>query len=189
MKWLLDSSAEAVLERAPRLDVGAHTSTPGFRGLMGDFDGVLLFQTRDGSVRKYVKFHDGRMETHEYMNEKPNVTITFTDGRALVNFLFSPVRGYLNDFIADSTSGLRAQLRHPDKHAEERADRGRQPELSLPVRLPGQSLAAGSLQTAEGFFMSVPMIFDVRRGSTEDGPGIRTAVFFKGCNLQVCLVS
>jgi pyruvate formate lyase activating enzyme len=32
--------------------------------------------------------------------------------------------------------------------------------------------------------MSVPMIFDVRRGSTEDGPGIRTAVFFKGCNLR-----
>jgi pyruvate formate lyase activating enzyme len=32
--------------------------------------------------------------------------------------------------------------------------------------------------------MSAPMIFDVRRGSTEDGPGIRTAVFFKGCNLR-----
>jgi pyruvate formate lyase activating enzyme len=32
--------------------------------------------------------------------------------------------------------------------------------------------------------MSVPMIFDVRRGSTEDGPGVRTAVFFKGCNLK-----
>ena len=31
--------------------------------------------------------------------------------------------------------------------------------------------------------MKVPLIFDVRRGSTEDGPGIRTAVFFKGCNL------
>ena len=32
--------------------------------------------------------------------------------------------------------------------------------------------------------MSVPLIFDVRRGSTEDGPGIRTAVFFKGCSLR-----
>jgi len=28
------------------------------------------------------------------------------------------------------------------------------------------------------------MIFDVRRGSTEDGPGVRTTVFFKGCNLR-----
>jgi pyruvate formate lyase activating enzyme len=32
--------------------------------------------------------------------------------------------------------------------------------------------------------MKVPLIFDVRRGSTEDGPGIRTAAFFKGCNLR-----
>jgi len=29
-----------------------------------------------------------------------------------------------------------------------------------------------------------PLIFDVRRGSTEDGPGIRSVVFFKGCNLR-----
>lgn len=32
--------------------------------------------------------------------------------------------------------------------------------------------------------MNVPLIFDVRRGSTEDGPGIRTTVFFKGCTLN-----
>jgi pyruvate formate-lyase/glycerol dehydratase family glycyl radical enzyme len=102
MKWLLDSSAEAVLNGLLGWMWVQHL-TPGFRGLMGDFDGVLLFQTRDGGVRKYVKFHDGSLETHEHMTEKPNVTITFTDGRALVNFLFSPVRGYLNDFIADGT--------------------------------------------------------------------------------------
>ena len=29
-----------------------------------------------------------------------------------------------------------------------------------------------------------PLIFDVRRGSIEDGPGIRSVVFFKGCNLH-----
>ena len=29
-----------------------------------------------------------------------------------------------------------------------------------------------------------PLIFDIRRGSTVDGPGIRTTVFFKGCNLD-----
>jgi pyruvate formate lyase activating enzyme len=34
--------------------------------------------------------------------------------------------------------------------------------------------------------MNAPLIFNVRRGSTEDGPGIRTTVFFKGCNLR-CL--
>lgn len=31
-----------------------------------------------------------------------------------------------------------------------------------------------------------PLIFDIKRGSLEDGPGIRTTVFLKGCNLR-CL--
>ena len=30
----------------------------------------------------------------------------------------------------------------------------------------------------------LPLIVDVKRGSTEDGPGIRTTVFFKGCPLS-----
>jgi len=29
-----------------------------------------------------------------------------------------------------------------------------------------------------------PYIFDIQRGSTVDGPGVRTTVFFKGCNLR-----
>ena len=29
-----------------------------------------------------------------------------------------------------------------------------------------------------------PLIVDVKRGSTEDGPGIRTTIFFKGCPLS-----
>ena len=32
--------------------------------------------------------------------------------------------------------------------------------------------------------MKTPLIFDIKRSSTKDGPGIRTAVFFKGCNLD-----
>lgn len=32
--------------------------------------------------------------------------------------------------------------------------------------------------------MIVPLIFDIKRGSLEDGPGVRTTIFFKGCNLN-----
>ena len=32
--------------------------------------------------------------------------------------------------------------------------------------------------------MKEPLIFDIKRTSTTDGPGIRTVVFFKGCNLD-----
>ena len=32
--------------------------------------------------------------------------------------------------------------------------------------------------------MKLPLIFDIKRASTTDGPGLRTVVFFKGCNLD-----
>lgn len=32
--------------------------------------------------------------------------------------------------------------------------------------------------------MKIPYIFDIRRSSTVDGPGLRSVVFFKGCNLD-----
>lgn len=32
--------------------------------------------------------------------------------------------------------------------------------------------------------MKTPLIFDIKRASTTDGPGIRTVLFFKGCNLD-----
>lgn len=32
--------------------------------------------------------------------------------------------------------------------------------------------------------MQIPYIFDIKRASTTDGPGIRTVVFLKGCNLD-----
>ena len=32
--------------------------------------------------------------------------------------------------------------------------------------------------------MNTAVIFDIQRNSFVDGPGIRTTVFFKGCNLK-----
>lgn len=32
--------------------------------------------------------------------------------------------------------------------------------------------------------LKIPLIFDIKRASLNDGPGLRTAVFFKGCNLD-----
>ena len=32
--------------------------------------------------------------------------------------------------------------------------------------------------------MKTPLIFDIKRASTTDGPGLRTVAFFKGCNLE-----
>ena len=38
--------------------------------------------------------------------------------------------------------------------------------------------------TEKDFRMNQPLIADIKRGSLEDGPGIRSVVFFKGCPLQ-----
>ena len=32
--------------------------------------------------------------------------------------------------------------------------------------------------------MKIPLIFDIKRASTNDGPGLRTVLFLKGCNLN-----
>jgi len=32
--------------------------------------------------------------------------------------------------------------------------------------------------------MQIPFVFDIKRASTSDGPGVRTCLFFKGCNLD-----
>ena len=32
--------------------------------------------------------------------------------------------------------------------------------------------------------MKTPLIFDIKRTSSSDGPGLRTVIFFKGCNLD-----
>ena len=33
---------------------------------------------------------------------------------------------------------------------------------------------------------AAPLVFDIARGSVEDGPGMRTVAFFKGCPLRCC---
>lgn len=102
--WLLGSAAEVVL--LGLFDWMQLQLLRGeFRSLLGDFRGLLLFSTKDGRVHRYAEFHDGTMHHEGNADRKPDVTITFADGRALVNFLFSPLRDRLNALAAGEVGG------------------------------------------------------------------------------------
>lgn len=102
--WFLGKEAKKVLSGLLDLMM-LHPFEPDFPQLTGDFNGVLRFQTKDGTVDEWVRFSHGAISLAEGGGQKADVTVAFTDGRALVNFLFSPVRSYLNAFAAGGDPG------------------------------------------------------------------------------------
>ena len=52
------------------------------------------------------------------------------------------------------------------------------PGLSIPIPAPFYPWSSGNKSADKAY------IFDVKRDCSEDGPGIRTTVFFKGCPLS-----
>lgn len=102
--WLLEKEATVVLGGLLNW-MSAHPFVPDFPQLTGDFNGVLRFQTKDGSVDEWVRFSHGAISLAHDAGQKADVTVAFTDGRALVNFLFSPLRSYLNAFATGGDPG------------------------------------------------------------------------------------
>ena len=70
-----------------------------YRRNIKNFEGRYLFCSKDGQVTIGAVFHNGRMEVIKKMIERPNITITFRDGKTLLNFIISPRQDILGSML------------------------------------------------------------------------------------------
>lgn len=60
-----------------------------YRENINDFSGRYLFKNKSGTIAAGVEFGAGEMTVYETGIDNPTVSITFSDGKALRDFLFS----------------------------------------------------------------------------------------------------
>lgn len=61
-----------------------------YRRNIRNFSARYLFRSRDGDITVAAVFSDDRMEVLEEEISRPDITVTFKDSKALVNYLLTP---------------------------------------------------------------------------------------------------
>ncbi len=61
-----------------------------FRRNIGDFSARYLFRSATGGITVAVVFENGRMEVMEEEISRPDISVTFKDAKALMNYLLTP---------------------------------------------------------------------------------------------------
>jgi hypothetical protein len=64
-----------------------------------DFNARYLFRSRDGSITVAAIFRDNGMEVREKEIASPNITVTFKDSKALMNYLLAPKPDVLGSML------------------------------------------------------------------------------------------
>ena len=98
--WFSRKGGQESALRAPRSGCGSIPSSPISRRWRETSTACSVFRRRTERSNEWVRFSHGAISPGHDGAQKANVTVTFTDGHALVSFLFSPVRSYLNAFAA-----------------------------------------------------------------------------------------
>ena len=70
-----------------------------YRENIKNFEGRYQFCSADGEVTMAAIFSHGRMEVLEKMIDHPHITITFRDGRTLLDFMISPRQDILGSML------------------------------------------------------------------------------------------
>lgn len=98
-KCFTTEMAEEFLETLLKLMQIVFVINHDFRLNIKDFDGRYQFCSEDG-LKVAVVFHRGRMEVKDdVMLDDPHVTITFRDGKTLMNFIISPRQDILGSML------------------------------------------------------------------------------------------
>jgi hypothetical protein len=70
-----------------------------YRGNIKNFEGRYQFCSKDGEVTIAAVFHNNRMDVMEKKIDRPDITITFRDGKTLLNFIISPRQDILGSML------------------------------------------------------------------------------------------
>ncbi len=70
-----------------------------FRRNIENFNGRYVFKSRDGSIVTSTIFADGIMEVLDYEIDDSDITITFKDGKTLMEFLFDRNPDVINSIL------------------------------------------------------------------------------------------
>jgi hypothetical protein len=70
-----------------------------YRRNIKNFEGRYQFCSKDGEVTIAAVFHNNRMDVMEKKIDRPDITITFRDGRTLLNFIISPRQDILGSML------------------------------------------------------------------------------------------
>lgn len=102
-KKLLDSINSAVAEQILECLLKGMSLvfliSENFRQNIKGFKGRYLFQSRDKKITASVIFDNNKMIYNDKPIDNANITITFKDGKALLNYIFSPKPDILNAIL------------------------------------------------------------------------------------------
>ncbi|MBU0943537.1 MAG: hypothetical protein KJ804_02600 [Proteobacteria bacterium] len=70
-----------------------------YRRNINQFNGRYQFCSEDGEITVGVIFAHGRMKVVEGMVDAPHITVTFRNGRTLLNFIISPRQDILGSML------------------------------------------------------------------------------------------
>ena len=102
-QWL-DSMGSGVAENFLRLllklmDVVFMLNIWNFRDNIESFSGRYVFHSKDNSIVASSSFENGNMKVYDRIINKPDITITFRDDKALMNYLLSPKPDILGSIL------------------------------------------------------------------------------------------
>ena len=99
MKAIESEAAEEFLKMLLKAMQVAFALDGDYRKNIKDFKGKYFFRNRDGQITVSAIFAKGRMRVREELLHDPNITVTFADGKALINFLLTPKPDILGSML------------------------------------------------------------------------------------------